>query len=744
MRFLRNLIKRRSRANSDQNLAKRPATPKVSISCVVADHPRFRIQAWNWLLSLAALETQCRVFVHYLPGALSQTVQAEFLSLGATLIEVAPFGEGPARYCNKIRQLETRQLLDADFVILSDTDIAFLQDPALLVRADRFRAKTVDAPNPPKPLWSELFARAHLAERVRETPLEMEPATQTFATNFNGGLYVIPVAMARTLLPLWHKHAAFCLQQQDLLGDYLRNSDQLGMGLALAESGLPIDPLPTGANLPTHFPKEELARIPAQEVASLHYHEHVDIHGMPCQTGVDWIDAAIVRMNGILTSERRKRFSNEIFWDFRYAHFPELGSGLGSRNEVLAHKQGLLSPYIEMIGEGSILDVGCGDLEVFAPLPAVNYTGVDVSEQALSIARLKRPDWTFELRSVADFASSSFDYTISLDVLIHQSSEASAKEFLHHLVRVARKGIIFSVHSKEIEASGISFNSSALKNDVVAMPEISALHEIGSYRDVTLYLAEKGLGERHTAHDIGLQELALGARFSGDKERLKELVDFSRKTIGFFPRTVIRTHEYPWFANHIPDCAGKRVLDVGAGVCCLPFYLAERGAHVTTVDSHAVRRIGQPPETWNEWGFLDYSAFDPRIRSMNVDMRDVDDGEKYDIVYSVSVLEHMPATVRRDVIAKVSCLLRPQGRLLLSVDMIPGTDLLWNYSEGRVVEDTETHGNLNDIKSELSAVGLTVVLEDSLTGVPMQRTEVAYLVCDKVVADQHSPSLLIE
>ena len=49
-----------------------------------------------------------------------------------------------------------------------------------------------------------------------------------------------------------------------------------------------------------------------------------------------------------------------------------------------------------MIGEGSILDVGCGDLEVFAPLPATNYTGVDISEQALSIARLKRPEWSFE------------------------------------------------------------------------------------------------------------------------------------------------------------------------------------------------------------------------------------------------------------------------------------------------------------------------------------------------------------
>ena len=95
--------------------------------------------------------------MHYIPGALSETVKAEFLSLGATLVEITPFGEGGARYCNKIRQLETRQLLDADFVILSDTDVAFLRDPALLVRPGRFRAKTVDAPTRPEALWSELL-----------------------------------------------------------------------------------------------------------------------------------------------------------------------------------------------------------------------------------------------------------------------------------------------------------------------------------------------------------------------------------------------------------------------------------------------------------------------------------------------------------------------------------------------------------------------------------------------------------
>jgi SAM-dependent methyltransferase len=524
------------------------------------------MQLWNWILSLRELKTQCRIFIHYLPKALSDKNKADFRSLGATLVEITPFGTNVARYCNKIRQLENPDLLDADFVILSDADIAFLRDPALLTTPYRFRAKTVDGPNPPEELWAELFVRAGLPGKVGTVPLELEPGVQTFSTNFNGGLYVMPAAMAHTLLPLWRKYANFSLAQGDLLGNYLHHSDQLGIGLGLVESGILIEPLAAGANLPTHLSKERLLLLAKQELSGLHYHGHVDQHGLPREVGIEWIDTEINRLRGILTAQRRDNFLNDIFWDFRYAHFPELGSGLGSRDEVLAYKQDLLRPYIKMIGEGTIIDVGCGDLEVFAPLPAVNYTGIDVSEEALAVARGKRPEWTFEFRSISDFEASSFDYCSCIDVLIHQPNEHDAKALVQDLVRVARKGVIFSVHSVEIEGAGISFNSSNLKDYVASRSEISAIYEVGSYRDVTLYFAEKGLGERYTEHDAGLQELAIGAQSAVDLDRLNELVAFSRERIGFFPRAVIRMHEYPWFVDKMRDCAGKHILDVGAGV----------------------------------------------------------------------------------------------------------------------------------------------------------------------------------
>ncbi len=704
----------------------------IHLSCFVDDNPRFRMQAWNWLVALNALKCRARLFIHHAPTALNAATKDHFRALGATLVETDPFDQGPARYCNKIKQLETLEFTDADFVILSDADMIFLQDPAELIEIGFLRAKTVDADNPPRAIWTALFDRAGLAgnlAQIGEVSLDIDPKVKTFATNFNGGLYAMPGRMARELLPLWHKYAAFNLSQTDLLGDWLLHSDQLGFGMAVADAGFPVDLLPFATNLPTHLPKQFYDPIAVQDIAALHYHKHLDQHGLPLTVGVNWIDQVVIKSREILTVGRRTAFSNELFWDYRYDQFPGLGSGLGSRDAVLAYKHDLLRPYVAMIGTGTILDIGCGDLEVFGPLPALNYTGIDLSEQALTIARSKRPDWSFASHSIDGMDTGSFDYTACIDVLIHQPSLQAAQSLASNLVRVARKGVFFSIHNEDIQGSGISFNSFGIKDFVAGLPGISVVSQIGAYRDTALYFAEIGLGERRTRHDIGLPELAIGARFHDDPAVLQNLVAYSRAKIGFFPRTVIRTHEYPWFAHQISDCAGKRILDVGAGVGCLPFLFADRGGIVTTVDKHACLRHAQPRDSWNEWGFLEYATIDPRITSHNSDMSDFDPAVRFDIIYSVSVIEHMPAKVRRAVISRIAQILRPGGQLFLSLDLCPETTDLWNMNEGQIV-DTVNHGTLADIIAELELAGLQTVLDLTQRGMALSRTDVAYL-CSK-------------
>ena len=45
--------------------------PLIHLSCLVDDHPRFRMQAWNWLVALRALKTRARLFIHHTPTALN-------------------------------------------------------------------------------------------------------------------------------------------------------------------------------------------------------------------------------------------------------------------------------------------------------------------------------------------------------------------------------------------------------------------------------------------------------------------------------------------------------------------------------------------------------------------------------------------------------------------------------------------------------------------------------------------------
>ncbi len=265
----------------------------IHISCLVDDQPHFRLQAWNWLLSLKFTKSVAKPFVHFTTGALGATVQEHFESLGATLIEVEPFGDGSARYCNKILQLESESFIEADFVILSDADLLFLADPATLLVQDKFRAKQVDLPNPTTAIWRILVEKAGLTDKVRETALEFAPKELTFETNFNGGLYLIPRSMIEPIAKRWRDYSTKCLEQGDLMGIYAHHADQVGMGLALIDLNAAIEPLSISANFPTHLPADLISGVKFQNILAVHYHNHVDQHGLPNNVGVEWIDSQL-------------------------------------------------------------------------------------------------------------------------------------------------------------------------------------------------------------------------------------------------------------------------------------------------------------------------------------------------------------------------------------------------------------------------------------------------------------------
>lgn len=88
------------------------------LSCVVDRDPRFLMQAWTLLLSLQDAgvrpDADTRIVVHAAGQDPADPRFDVLRALGAEIAHIAPFGDGPAAWSNKLRQLENPDLLAAD------------------------------------------------------------------------------------------------------------------------------------------------------------------------------------------------------------------------------------------------------------------------------------------------------------------------------------------------------------------------------------------------------------------------------------------------------------------------------------------------------------------------------------------------------------------------------------------------------------------------------------------------------
>ncbi len=141
-------------------------------------------------------------------------------------------------------------------------------------------------------------------------------------------------------------------------------------------------------------------------------------------------------------------FDNRDFWEKRYTTNLELGSGAGSRGEHLEYKKALLSQLIEEIDPRSILDVGCGDIEVTKDLSfSGEYTGIDLSPSIVARNRTLRPSWKFiegDFLEIVQRDRLTADLVICLDVLIHQHDYETYTVFVRELVNATRRAAVIS------------------------------------------------------------------------------------------------------------------------------------------------------------------------------------------------------------------------------------------------------------------------------------------------------------
>ncbi len=698
----------------------------TAFSCLVDNDVVMQAQSYIWLTALLTIQgcAPDQIYVHVTEDVEHHDYLALLARLGANVVRVTPFDDRN-RYCNKLTQLPTFVETRFRQVVLMDCDTAWV-GPEALPTPQSVAAKVVDFANPPPPVLEELFRLAGLGDPDwTETSFPTADAGRTDRNNCNGGIYIFERDSLRAIAPVWRKWAAWCIDHSTVFGDYNHHADQVSFALALRELNRVVEPLPLVWNYPTHL---DASILPDVEPQVLHFHRELTADFAVKAKGIPSVDAAIARLNDAVQTSFSRQLTQGLFWDLRYALDPDRGSGLGSRGSSLAVKRRLLEYSTFGFQDKSVLDIGCGDLESTRQLRLSNYVGVDASVEALKVARAKRPDLRFE----STWDEEQADAVMCLDVLIHQTDVSDFDSLLQRLMTAARERLIVSGYNAKNEyRSAITAFHRPLREGIEASGLFKEVMVVGSYRDVDVVVADKrSFGAAFHPNDMAAASFNRAATLTPRPDLLRHLADVSRASFGFYTKHVPRAIEYPWLAANLESVTpGTRILEVGAGLNPLPVFLAARGADVLTIDPHPVVRVPPFQPDWNEWGFFDYSWFGERLASRNVGAESLAPDESFDVVYSVSVFEHLPRSVWELALERSRSWLASGGRLLLTIDLVPETEFLWNLSEGVEVEPVAEHGSVDDLAQSIERLGFDIHERTIMRQVPESRTDLLFLDC---------------
>jgi hypothetical protein len=228
-------------------------------------------------------------------------------------------------------------------------------------------------------------------------------------------------------------------------------------------------------------------------------------------------------------------------------------------------------------------------------------------------------------------------------------------------------------------------------------------------------------------HDLPQEDLDRALATAERPDLLRQLVHLSRNVFGSYTRHYPHTINYPWAASRLEDLPSEsRLLEIGAGVNPLPLFLAEKGMFVDCVDGSDFTRTLPPGDDWNEWGYFDYGTLHSRLASYNVSSTDFEPAEQYDAIYCISVIALMPTPVREATLRLCRTWLKPGGKLVLAIDLIAGTETLWN--RGGSEETPERHGTWRDVESHLLALGFHVTESRIERDIPHSPVDLHFLV----------------
>lgn len=274
---------------------------RVVYSCVVDRPPYLRLQSLVWCITLLELGAARpdQIVVHAVEGADAEHL-AMVRDLGVTVVPVPVF-DRRHRYSNKLRQLESEALREADRVVLCDCDLAFCGDVSDQIGGPALAGRLADLGVPSYREWVGLQRAARVGGTL--SPRRAQSLAWTYANNLNGGFLVVPAGWLEKLAEPWPRWARWLLGHA---GDLpirpgaLMFTDQLALGLTLLELEPPVRELPTTINLSAVAPMFDTHLMSPHDALVLHYHRTRTSGGLLRATGVPTIDRSIDAVNAVL------------------------------------------------------------------------------------------------------------------------------------------------------------------------------------------------------------------------------------------------------------------------------------------------------------------------------------------------------------------------------------------------------------------------------------------------------------
>jgi hypothetical protein len=186
-----------------------------------------------------------------------------------------------AGFANKLRMLELDRDEAFDALVGLDCDVVVVDD-----FSDEVPASSIGA----KPADYDLFTDREWSRLYETVGMQPPPRTQRATSSgkpvgpyFNTGVLTVPRALCGELSRRWttcHTEivARFERDPNLIRPDLQVYSDQLALSLAIAEGGMPWEPLPVTMNFPSHVPVHRSA-LSGRAPMIVHYHDEIDADG---------------------------------------------------------------------------------------------------------------------------------------------------------------------------------------------------------------------------------------------------------------------------------------------------------------------------------------------------------------------------------------------------------------------------------------------------------------------------------